>query len=71
MTSQYPKDQQNPPSEPGQRPEDQSAPRQRVPPRTKLNDAAHDPRGIDDAAASGEHLPGFQERIVEERHKKH
>jgi hypothetical protein len=69
MTAEYPKDQQNPPTEPGLRPEDQPAPQQRVPPRTNLKATGQDPRGLEDGSARGEHLEGFQERVVEKRQK--
>jgi len=66
MTSQYPREQQNPPTEPGARPGEQPAPQRRVPPRFEQAPGEADPRGIDSGWTGGEHVEGFQEREVEE-----
>jgi hypothetical protein len=44
MVSEYPREQQNPPMDPGQRPEDQPAPRQRVPDHYHQSEGGDDPR---------------------------
>jgi hypothetical protein len=66
MTSEYPRDQQNPPTQPGARPEEQPAPQRRVPPRFEQAPGEPDPRGIDSGWTGGEHVKGFQEAEAEE-----
>lgn len=67
MTAEYPKEQQNPPTEPGMRPGDQPEPRVRVPESFDQERAAGDPRGIDSGRKPGEHLEQFGEKHAEER----
>jgi hypothetical protein len=66
MTSQYPRVQQNPPTQPGARPDEQPAPQRRVPLRFEQAPGEADPRGIDSGWTGGQHVEGFQERQVEE-----
>ena len=65
MVEKYPKEQQNPPSRPGARPEDQPAPQQRVPKHFEQDKAKEDPRGLDSGWKPGEHLEEFQEKHSE------
>lgn len=65
MTSGYPQNQQNPPTDPKARPADQPHPQQRVPRRFKQQPGGEDPRGIDSGWSGGKHVEGFQERAVE------
>lgn len=66
MTSEYPRDQQNPPVDPDARPGEQPAAQRRVPLNFEQAPGEADPRGIDSGWTGGEHLEGFQEREVKE-----
>jgi hypothetical protein len=72
MTAEYPKEQQNPPNDPGMRTsDDQPQPRVRVPKEFEQEQAQGDPRGIDSGWEPGEHLGQFQEKHAEERDEGH
>lgn len=66
MTAEYPKEQQNPPTEAGRRPEDQPPPRQRVPRDFEQEKAAGDPRNAESGWERGEHLDKFQTAHTED-----
>ena len=61
MVEKYPKEQQNPPYEPGQRPADQPPPKQRVP--DDYHQPEPDPRGITDENIEGRDESSRQERM--------